>query len=88
MIPRSMEHIQSAQIRIARLIEKFRTTPPERKAACRLSILLEKEIGEEHYNHFMHLNPESQIESVFQQLNQNDKDHADRISRYLDEIGN
>ncbi|MBN2162074.1 MAG: hypothetical protein JXR25_11350 [Pontiellaceae bacterium] len=86
LLPDSLVRVKNAHRRIIRLIAEFRNDVPDRKAACRLSILLEREIGEEHYNQFMHQIPESPIESVFQQLNLNDKDHAERITSYLNEL--
>jgi len=83
MLPESMEGIHDARERILKLKAANKTNPPDRRQALQTAYELERAIGEEHYNRFMEKRAESNIESVFQQLNRNDKDHAQRIADYL-----
>jgi len=85
-VPKSLEGLREAGSRISELKEACRKQPPDRRQALQLAYELERAIGEEHYNRFMDKRPESNIESVFQQLNRNDKDHAQRIADYLNQL--
>ena len=86
MMPTSLEHMEQFNMKVAVLLEQCRKTPPSRHNACELAIVLERDVGEEHFNQFMEKPPESMIEEVFQRLNRNDKDHAERITEYLGTI--
>jgi hypothetical protein len=86
MIARSLTDLANANKRITAEIERCRNTTFSRTEACKLAITLENEVGESHYEFFMGKEADSSIESVFQQLNREDKDHEGRIRDHLQRI--
>ena len=62
--------------------------PPSRTAALNLALKLEELAGEIHFQHAMQqaVNPSEAI-TIFQSLNEDDKDHADRIRKYMHQNG-
>ncbi len=70
---------QSIRERIA----LYKTIPPSRFEAFSYAHELEVSAGEAHYQMFMTENPESNVEKIFQKLNGQDKDHALRITDYM-----
>ena len=79
----TVEELRQANTTVLALTEQFRSAPPSRKEACEAAILIENESGESHYTRFMDKDPESAAETVFQQLNKQDKDHERRIKEKL-----
>ena len=65
------------------LMQQFKITPPSRLEALNIAFELEKSVSEQHFQQFMEGEANSSIAKVFQQLNKDDKDHAQRISSYL-----
>jgi len=70
---------------LTKYIDKFRDTPPSRSDAFNMSLEIERSIGEIHFQVFVQEKAKSQTHAVFQQLNKEDKDHAERIQRYMQE---
>ncbi|MEN8141716.1 MAG: rubrerythrin family protein [Thermodesulfobacteriota bacterium] len=65
------------------LIRKYQDNGPSREEAFNIAFDIENSVGELHYQVFMDREAGSKIDDIFQQLNKNDKDHADRIKFYM-----
>lgn len=62
--------------------------PPSRAAALNLALKLEELAGEIHFQHAMQQTEHpSEAIKLFQSLNEDDKDHADRIRNYMRQKG-
>ncbi|MDF7823717.1 hypothetical protein P4B35_06800 [Pontiellaceae bacterium B12227] len=86
LVTDSISTLQESNLKVRKLIECFQQNPPGRTEACHTAIDLEQEVGEVHYTQFMEKKAENVVETVFQQLNRDDKDHEDRIRAYLNSI--
>lgn len=82
LISGSLDALKADNARLEILIEKFRQTPPDRRESFQAALELENSAGEIHYMQFMEKTPGNTVESVFQQLNKEDKNHACRIQNY------
>ncbi len=82
----SLEDFRRTKAKIDGLVNQYKETPPSRKEAFLIAIDLENESGERHYNSFMMKNPETPLQSLFQNLNREDKNHEERIQSYFENI--
>ncbi len=73
--------------RITALVTQFRQNPPTRREAFDIALELELSAGESHYQEFLDSPSESATANIFKQLNQEDRDHAERIRSYMTESG-
>ncbi|MFA5424368.1 MAG: rubrerythrin family protein [Phycisphaerae bacterium] len=80
------EHKQLAEAneKIASMIKKFEQTPATREQAFNIALELENSAGEIHFQHFIEKREKTPTEKVFETLNQEDSDHAERIRSYMD----
>ena len=69
------------------MIEGFRNKPPSREEAFNTALRVEKSAGEIHFQRAMAKEADSDIMELFQQLNKDDMDHADRIRAYMQQQG-
>ena len=83
MLASSLEELRSANSTIVKLLEKHQDTPPSREDAFNLALKLEQSAGEIHFQQFMEKSSTSKLDSIFQRLNRDDKDHAMRIRSYM-----
>ena len=81
LIPDNLDALVQSNQKIARAIDSF-IANPGRERAFTLAIDLEKSAGELHFQHFMEKEEGDHIMRIFQQLNMDDKDHAERINNY------
>jgi ferritin len=65
------------------LIEEYEHNPPSREEAFNIALSIENSAYELHFQKFMDKKPSSRMEEIFQQLNQDDKNHAEKISMYM-----
>jgi hypothetical protein len=72
-----------ANSEISSLIKKSKVNPPSRTEAFNIALNIENSVGEIHFERFMNQETELKIVNIFQQLNRDDKDHANRISSYM-----
>lgn len=86
LIAQSLSDLATANARITEEILNSRNSVFTREEACNLAIALENEVGESHYSLFMEKDAATSVESVFQQLNREDKDHEGRIRDHLETI--
>lgn len=64
-------------------IERYKLTPPTRLEAFKYGFELENSIGESHFELFMTTAPDSPMMKIFQKLNGDDINHANRIDSYM-----
>ena len=67
------------------LLAEFEITPPSRAEAFNAALNIENSAGELHFQHFQEKTHISSLGKIFQQLNEEDKDHAERILAYMKE---
>ncbi|MGB0130930.1 rubrerythrin family protein [Chlorobium sp.] len=82
-----LEALIQANSRIAGLIEQYTKTTPSRKEAFSTALELELAAGESHFQNFLDTPSHSPSVEIFKQLNQEDRDHAERIKAYMRENG-
>ena len=87
ILPVSIADIQQANEKLISLIEKYDQKPPSRKEAFMIALQTELSTGEIHYQHLMTKATESRVVKLFQKLNEEDKDHAQRIQTYMKNNG-
>ena len=73
--------------RVHSLIEECEINPPSREEAFNIAFSLENSAGELHFQRFMDGEPSSKMDAIFQELNKDDKNHAERISSYMNSHG-
>jgi hypothetical protein len=64
------------------IIEDFKNNP-SRKKAFEIAIKLENSVGEMHYQKFMTNDNDDKITKIFKKLNKDDKNHEERIRKYM-----
>ena len=67
---------------ISRILESVEATPPSRQQAFQIAITQEESAGEIHFQTAMGKIADTRILRVFQNLNQQDKNHAERLRKY------
>lgn len=67
------------------LVAQYKLFPPEREEAFNLALKLENTATELHFQKFMTGNGGCLIDNIFRELNEADKDHAQRIYKYMQE---
>jgi len=87
LLPDSVQPLINQNRELEQLIGDFEILPPRREEAFRLAIALEEAAGELHYQRAMAGGAHNDALKVFQTLNNDDRDHADRIRRYMEEQG-
>lgn len=87
LVAGSIDELRASNTKLKRLIERYSTVPPDRHEACRIAVELENEAGELHFTQFMNKEAANAMETVFQQLNRNDKEHEERIRAHCKAIG-
>jgi ferritin len=80
----SLEKLKATNKKITQNINDFRDTCPSRKQAFNTAFAFENSAGEIHYNYFMNKLAVSPLEEILQELNQNDKNHGQRIRSYME----
>lgn len=66
-------------------IDLFETSPPDLKSACEFAISIEIGAGEYHFQEAIDSSEESRALSLFRSLADGDKDHAERIRKFLED---
>ena len=85
----SLEALIDANNELERILEQEKGgNPPSRAATLNLAIKLEELAGEIHFQNAMQqAKYPSEAIKLFQSLNEDDKDHADRIRNYMRQKG-
>ena len=87
IIMKSHNKIKKTLSFIIEKIEHLKDNPISRKEAFELSVHIENTSGELHYQEFMTSIKDNEVNSIFKRLNGDDKDHAQRIEKYMKEQG-
>ena len=69
------------------LLKEFKDKPPSRESALNIARSLEESAGEIHFRQGMNMRPTSEYIKIFQNLNKDDIDHAQRIREYMISLG-
>ena len=83
LLPDDFEQLSQANKMIIGIIERCITSVPSREEAFDLALRVENAAGELHFQKSMEMKTDSKILEVFQKLNEDDKDHARRITAYM-----
>lgn len=87
LIYRHVDILKQSNREVAKFIETFGIQPPSREDAFRLALSLEQSSTESLYQEVMSDRCPSEMVSMIQQINRNDKNHALRIQIYMKEKG-
>lgn len=87
LLSKSIKELKNANNKVISLITKYQKASPSRDKAFRTALKLEQSAGEIHFQKFMEKESGSEFEKIFQKLNSYDKDHAMRISKYMESHG-
>jgi len=79
--------LMAANERILGLIEQYKQLAPSRIEAFLTALELELAAGEAHFQDFLDTPSLSPSVAIFKQLNQDDRDHAERIREYMKDNG-
>ena len=89
LVDTSLEALVGVNNELERILQQEKgDDPPSREAALNLAIKLEELAGEIHFQNAMQqAQHPSEAIKLFQNLNEDDKDHADRIRNYMRQHG-
>jgi hypothetical protein len=87
LISNSLTDIKKSVESIREKLKEIRKNPISREEAFELAIEIEQTSGEIHYQEFMANTQDESLISLFQKLNGGDKDHSERILKYMNENG-
>lgn len=83
----NLETLQKINRELVSLRENFTNSPPSREVAFTTALKIEKSAYEQHFQMFMDGELDKTTEGIFRKLNNEDKDHEQRISAYMQEHG-
>ena len=83
LLATDLQSLIDTNAKIAKLISRYKETPPSRSEAFHTALDLEMAAGESHFQHFLDSPTNSPAANIFKQLNQEDCDHAARIRQYM-----
>lgn len=88
LVGTSLDTLVNANHELERILRQEKEAPMSRASAFNLAIKLEELAGEMHFQNVMQeVNNPSEAVKLFQSLNVDDKDHADRIRNYMRQQG-
>ena len=82
-IEKQVEKLHEKNLITLERIEHFKMVPSTRIEAFNYGFELENSVGESHFEIFMTSVPDSPVVKIFQKLNGEDKNHAQRIENYM-----
>ena len=85
LLAHNLQKLKDMNEDIRFLLTEFKINHPSREEAFNTALKLENSAGELHYQKFQEKTYLSSIKEIFQQLNDEDKDHAKRILAYIRE---
>ncbi|HED30109.1 MAG TPA: rubrerythrin family protein [Prosthecochloris aestuarii] len=83
LLATDLKAVREAIEYVEHLITTFTASPCSRTEALQTAYKIENSIGEIHFQEFMERRSCSLGDELFKQLNQDDKDHAERILQYM-----
>lgn len=84
ILSESLEQLKKTNKQINEILDSFKEKLPSREEAFNTALKLEESAGEIHYQKFMSDSQKILINEIFQKLNSDDKDHAERIREYME----
>jgi ferritin len=87
LLARDLQSLLDTNSRISGLIAEFSRCCPSRTVAFSTALELELSAGEAHFQEFLDSPAKSYSSDIFKQLNQEDRDHAERIRSYMQQNG-
>lgn len=88
LVGESLKALINANNELGDILKQCKQATPSRAVAFNLALKLENLAGEIHFQHAMQqANHPSEAIKIFQSLNENDRDHADRIRQYMHQNG-
>lgn len=85
LLMKNMDILQAENKKLINIIENYKLIPPSRDEAFNLALKLENSAAELHFQKFMDDDNSSVIDRIFRELNTADKDHAQRLTKYMEE---
>ena len=83
----SFQIIYNTNNRLTSLLKEYKENPPSRETAFNIALNIEQSTGELHFQLAMEKSFTSSIMKIFQELNNEYKDHANRIRAYMSDKG-
>jgi len=83
----SLQKVKDTNSRLKSMINKLESVSPLRQEAFNIAFEIENSAGELHFQNFMNKETNLKIDDIFKRLNKDDKDHALRISSYMEKHG-
>ncbi len=83
----NVDELIALNTKLASLLEEYSENPPSREIAFNVALDLEESAGEAHFQDAMEQAPSSTLLEVFQMLNGEDKEHANRIRTHMRDNG-
>lgn len=83
LLAESSESISNTFAALKGWCKYYSDMPLTRSKAFNIALAIENSAAEIHFQRFMDKSPHSRVDEVFQQLNTDDKDHAQRIMHYM-----
>lgn len=87
ILPPVISDLQETNKKLTSLHECYDKNLPSREEAFNLALETERSAGEIHFQRIMTKAADSRILKLFQELNEDDKDHLERIRAYMKEKG-
>ena len=85
LLAKDLQSLIDTNEKISGLVSEYSAKPPSRAAAFLAALDIELAAGESHFQHFLDSPTSSFSANIFKQLNQEDRDHAERIREYMKE---
>ncbi len=83
----SVQTLNNTNNKLISLLKEYKETPPSRETAFNIALNIEQSTGELHFQLAMEKSFTSSIMKIFQELNNEYKDHANRIRTYMSDNG-
>ena len=83
----SLQKLCNINNKLASLLKEYKENPPSRETAFNIALKIEQSTGELHFQLAMEKSFTSSIMKIFQELNNEYKDHANRIRTYMSDKG-
>ncbi len=83
----SLQKLNNTNDKLISLLKEYKEKPPSRETAFNIALDIEQSTGEIHFQLAMEKSLTSSIMKIFQELNNDYKDHANRIRTYMRDNG-
>jgi ferritin len=83
----SLQELYKTNNKLTSLLKEYKENPPSRETAFNIAMDIEQLPGEQHFQLAMEKSLTSSIMKTFQELNNDKKDHFNRIRAYMSDKG-